>query len=770
MLVSQTTIRDNQAGCNFNDGGALLNWGNNDNLHGTVGIADSTISGNSASAGGGVVSRNDVSNLTTIESSTIADNTAGDSAGAGIRADAGTIEVAQTIVTHNVSLDVLDNCDASGGTITSIIPPSGPSGYNLADDHSCGFTATGDIEDATPPLVASLADNGGPTDTQAIDQSSPAFDGVGTACPSVDQSVDQRGITRPQGAACDIGAFELEVTAPANDDFAGAITVSGASGATTGTNVNATEEAGEPGVAQPLEQAQENTNNTVWWKWVAPGTGSFEFDTFGSGFDTVMGIFTSSGSGVANLAEIGSNDDADSTTESKVGFHAVSGTTYYVQVGGFQQSGEGPLTLNWGPGIPNDSFLDATPLSGDSGSLNPSNAGATTELHENVPPPNGPDFTGGDIRNSIWFAYAPSKGGVVTVTQNSQTNSSLGVYVGSSIATLTAVANDYDNTPLSVQFNVTGGTTYWIQVGSYFDPPGPFALTWSLATSAPTLSDTGSQNVAANSADAVATINPNGDDTTYTVHYGTTTNYDNQTAAVDIGAGFSSFAASRTIGGLKSSTTYHFQFVATNGSGTTVGPDASFTTTGRGAQSFTVTTNADNVDDANCQPSSCTLRQAIERRRRRDGTDTITVPAGSYQLSANFGALIVDNGMTIDGAGARDHDHPRRAGGRPRAGRPRVRPHRRREPGLIQGVTLTGGTATPSNGFFGGDVRSPGNLTLRHDTITGGSAYSGGGLSNFGGTMLVDRTTVSGNQAASGGADSGGIQNWGNSATRSTAR
>ncbi len=53
-----------------------------------------------------------------------------------------------------------------------------------------------------------LADNGGPTETIALVPGSPAIDAAdGTNCPPT----DQRGITRPQGAGCDIGAFELEV-------------------------------------------------------------------------------------------------------------------------------------------------------------------------------------------------------------------------------------------------------------------------------------------------------------------------------------------------------------------------------------------------------------------------------------------------------------------------------------------------------------------------------------------------------------------------------
>lgn len=56
------------------------------------------------------------------------------------------------------------------------------------------------------PLLGALADNGGPNQTMALPLGSPALNVAGAAgCPAT----DQRGISRPQGSGCDIGAFEL---------------------------------------------------------------------------------------------------------------------------------------------------------------------------------------------------------------------------------------------------------------------------------------------------------------------------------------------------------------------------------------------------------------------------------------------------------------------------------------------------------------------------------------------------------------------------------
>ena len=58
------------------------------------------------------------------------------------------------------------------------------------------------------PLLGSLADNGGPTQTHALNPGSPAIDnGENNDAPAT----DQRGVARPQQAKVDIGAFEVTI-------------------------------------------------------------------------------------------------------------------------------------------------------------------------------------------------------------------------------------------------------------------------------------------------------------------------------------------------------------------------------------------------------------------------------------------------------------------------------------------------------------------------------------------------------------------------------
>ena len=70
---------------------------------------------------------------------------------------------------------------------------------------ACKFVESDQI--VASPELGPLADNGGPTQTQALLPGSPAIDSADdSACPAT----DQRGVSRPQGASCDVGAYEAE--------------------------------------------------------------------------------------------------------------------------------------------------------------------------------------------------------------------------------------------------------------------------------------------------------------------------------------------------------------------------------------------------------------------------------------------------------------------------------------------------------------------------------------------------------------------------------
>jgi hypothetical protein len=135
---------------------------------------------------------------TNLDFVTISENKAPDKFGGGIALgrDSGAVTVHDTIVANNPG----KNC----------FTPVTSAGFNLDSANDCGFAGTGDLTGQNPNLQG-LAANGGPTQTMALVKGSPAVD---AADPKCGVSSDQRGVTRPQGLRCDIGAFELQVQAP----------------------------------------------------------------------------------------------------------------------------------------------------------------------------------------------------------------------------------------------------------------------------------------------------------------------------------------------------------------------------------------------------------------------------------------------------------------------------------------------------------------------------------------------------------------------------
>lgn len=133
------------------------------------------------------------------------------------------------------------------------------------------------------------------------------------------------------------------VQTPANNDFANAQVITGLIGTATGTNFGANKQAGEPNHGANAGGA------SVWYRWQAPASGPAYFNTLGSNFDTLLGIYT--GPSVNALTLVGENDnfiDGDiGYIQSQVRFTAVAGTVYYIAVDG-KAGLTGNITLRWG--------------------------------------------------------------------------------------------------------------------------------------------------------------------------------------------------------------------------------------------------------------------------------------------------------------------------------------------------------------------------------------------------------------------------------------
>jgi CSLREA domain-containing protein len=183
----------------FHNNRATQFSGGIDNDSGILRITNSTFTDNQSNLGGAVWTSGDTSFLNT----TIVGNA--DTAGQwGVVNDAGTVSFENTILSNAPGFD----CNTTSG-VTSV-------GRNIESSTSCGFVATGDMQN-TDPLVGPLQDNGGPTLTVALLQGSPAIDaGANARCPDT----DQRGEVRPidgngdGSTVCDIGAYEFSVLVP----------------------------------------------------------------------------------------------------------------------------------------------------------------------------------------------------------------------------------------------------------------------------------------------------------------------------------------------------------------------------------------------------------------------------------------------------------------------------------------------------------------------------------------------------------------------------
>jgi hypothetical protein len=211
LSITNSTFSDNQAAFSVGGtGGAIDN-------DGTLTIANSTFWGNAApfDSGGAINSTGTL----TVTNSTFSANVAGaalDSVGNG----------AISFYAGSVRGSIL--ADNSGGNCSG--RPTDV-GYNISDDTTCGFSGTGamgqKLGDGVNPLLdpKGLQNNGGPTQTIALQSTSPAVDAIpfasctDQATPPHQLKNDQRGKPRPDPAdgatgPCDVGAYEFQTPGP----------------------------------------------------------------------------------------------------------------------------------------------------------------------------------------------------------------------------------------------------------------------------------------------------------------------------------------------------------------------------------------------------------------------------------------------------------------------------------------------------------------------------------------------------------------------------
>jgi chitodextrinase len=212
--VTNSTFTSNNA--TIYGGGATVNAAGTETLAGDTFVANT-------GPGGGAVDNDATLNIT---NSTFTNNTGGTNGGGAV-VNFGTTTVKQSTFSGNtspyganllnytgfklsMSMDIV-----AGGLVGANCGGQAPItdlGYNIDTGSSCGFSATNHSLNNTQPQLDALASNGGSTQTMALPAGSPALDAIPPSTPGCAGTTDQRGITRPQGKGCDIGAYELVAT------------------------------------------------------------------------------------------------------------------------------------------------------------------------------------------------------------------------------------------------------------------------------------------------------------------------------------------------------------------------------------------------------------------------------------------------------------------------------------------------------------------------------------------------------------------------------
>jgi PKD repeat protein len=284
-------------------------------------------------------------------------------------------------------------------------------------------------------------------------------------------AASSRRLKLRSAAAVTIGLALVVLTAqtalaqPANDDFANATVIDPSSLPFTDTvdTTQATTEADEP------PSGCFYSGGTVWYSFTSSSSGVFRVDTSASDYSNAINIY--SGSSLPALSFVACGYWFERPT-----FRATAGTTYYVQVGGYFESGTLQLLLSQVPPPPNDDFANATAIDALPFDDTQSALAATTESGEPSPScaPNTPS-------NSWWYAFAPNASGSFTASLASGTWSTVAVYTGPSLADLSQVACVSQGGAV-VAFHADAGTTYYLQVSDVYGGSfGPISLQLDIA-------------------------------------------------------------------------------------------------------------------------------------------------------------------------------------------------------------------------------------------------------------------------------------------------
>lgn len=180
-------------------------------------LIDSTFAADESAEGGAVGVSGVIKSSLYVYYSTLAENLSPAGSAVSVGQDASLVAENSIFAGSGPAVDCVE-----GGLATGV-------GANILYGSSGGCTFEGSAPSTADPKLAPPAANGGLGETMALLDGSPALGAGGSHCDNSEiggDRVDGRGIHRPQGAGCDLGAFES--AADPQISLAGAATAVGA--------------------------------------------------------------------------------------------------------------------------------------------------------------------------------------------------------------------------------------------------------------------------------------------------------------------------------------------------------------------------------------------------------------------------------------------------------------------------------------------------------------------------------------------------------------
>ena len=324
----------------------------------------------------------------------------------------------------NPPIFVSNNVHSAGGSAYGgvCVDPTGANG-NLSVDPVFVDAAGGDYHLAAGSPSINAGDNAAPElPATDIDGDRRVMNG------RVDQGVDE---------------FPAATAPPQNDDIGSPVVIDSLPFGMAQSTIEATPSEGDP---LCLDE------RTVWYRFTPTSDIGLDVNTFGSDYDTNVGVFYGNPSDPTTLSAVMCNDDAPGHgLQSQVTFSAPAGLTLFIGVGG--PGGNLAFSATQIPAPANDDFVSAQVISALPFSDTLDVSGASRDP--------GQPSTGCSrpLNHSVWYAFTPSEDAPVTATL---VEGVVGVFTGTSIDGLDYIACSAPGIPLTVR--LTADTPYYFAV------------------------------------------------------------------------------------------------------------------------------------------------------------------------------------------------------------------------------------------------------------------------------------------------------------------